>query len=126
MGVEASLPIGGVAVFVGALEHEHVFLADVAMRGIRRARAHEDQHRDVAGLLVALEDVQPDAFVSRPVPGNVGQIEHRGLAPSWLNLGRSRTASEEPIMSERLEALKALSDVIDRLRAPDGCPWDLK
>jgi tetrapyrrole methylase family protein/MazG family protein len=29
-------------------------------------------------------------------------------------------------MSERVEALKGLVEVIDRLRAPDGCPWDLK
>src|SRR5262245_66288797 len=28
-------------------------------------------------------------------------------------------------MSDRLEALKALVEVIDRLRAADGCPWDL-
>ena len=32
--------------------------------------------------------------------------------------------SHEPVRDESVEALRALNEVVERLRAPNGCPWD--
>jgi hypothetical protein len=84
---------------VAALKDEDLFDAAVTVRGIRAARLHSYEDGYVAGRLVAPEEVQVNASVSRRAPGDTSQVEHEKLlAISYWLLAKQ--------VSTRLEALR--------------------
>ncbi len=57
-------------VAISTLEDEDLFDAGVAMGRITAAGLHANQHRRVAALLIAPENVNEDSLVTRRLPGN--------------------------------------------------------
>ena len=64
---------------------------------------------------------------------HIGDAWQTTLAPILRELGRLVRArdrdavadgSSERMRDESVEALRALNEVVERLRAPNGCPWD--